>query len=404
MTGTERYAKILRTPHVAALTASAGLARIPMGIVGLALVLFLREQTGSYARAGAVAAAFAVGSAVAQPFAGRLVDRLGARQVLLPMTAVHVVALLGLVVAGYSGLPLLLLTALSGVAGCAMPPVSSVVRTLFPALLADRAELLSTAFALDAVIVELVFVTGPVLVAALTALFFPAAALVLSCVLSVAGTVTFTAQPPSLARVPSGRRAAGGVFGALRSPGLLTLVLGTIPLGFALGATEVILPAFAEAEGDRALAGVLLAIWSLGSAAGGLAYGARTFALPLAERFLRLALLVPFSLLPLAAAPSLAVMLVLVVPAGAVIAPTLASSNQLIGQVTPAGEQTEAYTWPLTSLILGVAAGNATAGAVVEAADWRTAFLVAAATGLLSGVVLLARRTTLRPLVTASAT
>lgn len=403
MTGTQRYAQILRTPHVAALTAAAALARIPIGIVGLALVLFVREQTGSYARAGAVAAAYALGSALAQPYAGRLVDRLGARQVLLPMTAVNSVALLGLVAAGYAGLPLAALVTLGAVGGCAMPPVSSVVRTLFPALLADRAELLSTAFALDAVIVELVFVTGPVLVAALTALLFPAAALVLACVLSVCGTLAFTAQPPSRAREPSGHPAAGGLFGALRAPGLMTLVLGVLPLGFALGATEVILPAFSEAEGSRALAGVLLAVWSLGSALGGLAYGARTFALPLADRFVRCAFFVPLSLLPLAVAPSFAVMLVLVLPAGAVIAPTLASSNQLVGEVTPPGEQTEAYTWPLTSLILGVAVGNATAGAVVEASDWRTAFVVASAFGLLGGAVLLLRRTSLRPLAVGAA-
>jgi MFS family permease len=401
VSGVRRYAQILRLPHVAALTAAAALARMPLGIIGLALVLFLRERTGSYAAAGGVAAAFAIGSATAAPYAGRLVDRLGARRVLVPMTGVHAGALLAVVAAGYAGVPLAAMVALGGLAGCAMPPVSSVMRTLWPDLLAERTELLSTAFALDAVIVELVFVTGPALVALLTALIAPAAALVLSSVLSIAGTLVFTAQPPSRERHASGLPASGGIFGALRSPGLLTLVLATLPLGFTLGATEVILPAFCEVEGDRALAGVLLAIWSVGSAAGGIAYGARTFALPLAGRFERCALLMPVSLLPLVLAPSVLTMAILLVPVGAVVAPTLASANQLVGQVTPAGEQTEAYTWPLTALVLGVAGGTATAGAVVQAADWRTALLVAAGTGLLSAVVVVTRRATLRPLAAA---
>lgn len=401
MTGAGRYGQLLRAPHVAAITAAALLARIPIGIIGLAIVLFLREETGSYASAGAVAAAFAVGTAGAAPYLGRLVDRLGPARVLFPLSVVHATGLGLVVVLGYADTPLPVLLVVAGVAGCALPPVSSVMRTLWPALLGRRDDLVTTAFALDAVIVELVFVTGPALVALLTALFAPAAALVLSAVLSLVGTLLFLTRPPTRARQPAPDVESGGFFGALRSPGLLTLVLGLIPLGFTLGATEVTLPAFSEAEGNRAAAGILLAVWSLGSAVGGLVYGARSYEVPLRDLFLRFALLLPFSLIPLALAPSFAVMLLLVLPAGAIIAPTLAAGNQLVGDVTPPGQQTEAYTWPLTALVLGVAGGNAAAGVVVEVADWRAAFLVAAAAGLASGAILLARRGTLRPLVAA---
>lgn len=401
MTGRERYTQLLRAPHVGAITAAGLLARVPLGIVGLALVLFVRDETGSYASAGAVAAAFALGFAAAAPYAGRLVDRLGPRRVLVPMSVVHAAGTLAVVVLGYGGAPVGALIAVAAVAGCAQPPISSVMRTLWPALLGRRDDLVTTAFAVDAVVVELVFVTGPALVALITALFVPAVALVLSSVVSLVGTIVFASRPPTRAREPAPRLDGAGVFGVLRARGMQTLVMGTIPLGFALGATEVILPAFSEAEGNRALAGVLLAVWSIGSAAGGIAYGARSYELPLADRFVRCAVLLPFSLLPLAFAPSITVMLVLVVPAGAIIAPTLAAGNQLVGDVAPPGQQTEAYTWPLTALVLGVAGGNAAAGAVVEAADWRAAFLVAAAAGLVSGVVLIARRATLRPLVAA---
>ena len=280
----------------------------------------------------------------------------------------------------------------------ALPPISSVLRTLWPALLAGRGELVTTAFALDAVGVELVFVSGPALVALITALFAPAVALLVSTVVSLAGTLLFVTRAPARALGRAVTPHGAGLFGVLRARGLQTLVLGMLPLGFALGATEIILPAFSEAQGNRALAGVLLAVWSVGSVAGGLAYGARTYELPPADRFVRCALLLPVSLLPLALAPSFAVMLVMVVPAGAIIAPTLAAGMQLVGSVTPVGQQTEAYTWPLTALILGVAGGNATAGAVVEAADWRAAFLLAAGVGLVSGIVLVARRGSLRPL------
>lgn len=402
MGGAGRYQQLLRAPHVTAMTAAALLARMPLGIVGLALVLFFREETGSYATAGGVAAAFAVGSAAAAPVASRVVDRLGPLRVLLPMCAVHAAMLVLIVVLGYAGAPTTVCVAVALVSGAAMPPISAVMRTLWPGLLGDRVDLVTTAFALDAVIVELVFISGPLTVALLTAIFAPAAALVLSAVVALGGTVVFATRPPALAREPVPRSADATAFGVLRARGLQTIVLGTLPLGFTLGSTEVILPAFADAEGHRPLAGVLLAVWTIGSAAGGIVYGARSHQRALADRFVFYALIMPLMLLPLALAPSLPAMLLMVLPAGAIIAPTLAATNQLVAQVTPPGQQTEAYAWPLTALVLGVASGNAAGGAIVEAADWQTAFVVAGLVGLAGSAALVVRRATLRPLALAA--
>ena len=84
-----RYLEILRSPHVAALVASSLFARLPIGINALAIVLYLREQTGSFAVAGAVSGSLALGSALGAPVQGRLVDRIGPRRVLLPVAIVH---------------------------------------------------------------------------------------------------------------------------------------------------------------------------------------------------------------------------------------------------------------------------------------------------------------------------
>jgi MFS family permease len=88
-------------------------------------------------------------------------------------------------------------------------------------------------------------------------------------------------------------------------------------------------------------------------------------------------------------------MVPLCVLAGVAIAPLLTAGNQLVGDVAPAGALTEAFTWPITALVTGLAAGNAAAGAVVEAADWRAAFLVAAGGATLGAIVALAGRRTL---------
>jgi MFS family permease len=395
VTARGRYARILGTPHVRAMMLAAVVARLPIGIDSLAIVLFLRDRTGSYAAAGIVSAAFAVGGGVGAPVEGRLIDRFGHRRVLVPLALAHAAGLAVLVTLALLDAPIAILVVAAFVAGFAIPPISATMRPLWRPLLDDDAELLPAAYAMDSIVIELVFVIGPLLTAVATALLSPAAAIGLAAVLVIAGTLAFTASPPSRAWRPSADAGGHGWLGVLRSPGLLTLVLATLPLGFSFGAIEVTLPAFSEAMATRAWAGVLIAVWSLGSAAGGLYYGARVGSLPLGRTYLGLAFLLPLTYLPLAAAPSVAAMLPLCVLAGVAIAPLLASSNQLVGVVAPAGALTEAFTWPITALVIGVAAGNAAAGALVELADWRVSFLVGAACACLGGALAFARRGTL---------
>jgi hypothetical protein len=68
MSGAARYAAVLRTPHVTPLLVASMLARLPYGLFGLAVILYLAEARGSYAVAGLVNGAFAVGAAVGVPW------------------------------------------------------------------------------------------------------------------------------------------------------------------------------------------------------------------------------------------------------------------------------------------------------------------------------------------------
>lgn len=388
---------MLRAPHVSPLLAMAVVARLPIGIDALAIILFLRETTGSYAIAGAVSGAFALGTALGAPLQGRLVDRRGPGRVLLPLSLIHAAGLASLVGLAALEAPVAVLLPSALVAGVAIPPVGSVMRALWPELLRDQPELVPTAFALDSILIEVVFVFGPLVTAVAVALVSPAAAIGVAIGCVVIGTAAFASSPPSRAWRPTSEPGDHGPLGALRSPGIRTLVMAGAPLGFCVGAVEVTLPAFSDAEGARQLSGLLIAVWALGSAIGGLAYGASDRSGSLVGTYLRLSALMPLGFLPLAAASSMPVMLVLAVPAGLAMAPLMATINQLVGDVAPRGALTEAYTWPLTSMIAGVAAGSAVAGGVVEAADWRVSFLIAAATGCLTSLVAFGRRATLHP-------
>jgi MFS family permease len=388
------YVSILALPHMKPLLAASLLTRLPIGINGLATVLFLRERTGSFAVAGAAAGALALGAGLGAPVGARLVDRFGPRA-LVALALAHAAGLMALLALGYGDAPAAALVAAGLVTGMALPPTSSVMRALYPRLANHDAALIQSSFALDSVLTETIFILGPLLTAALVATVSPAAALVLSAGAVALGVVAFLAAlPPS--EEPEADVPPAGRLGALRAPGIQTLVLSMLPMGFAFGMLEVAIPAFATDQARPELAGVLTAIWSLASAAGGLVYGARSRQLPLAQVHLRVALLLPLGLLPVALGNTPLTMAFLVIPAGVFIAPLIATRNELAGQVAPPGSMTEALTWPLTGLVGGVSLGAAAAGGLVEASGWRAAALAAVGASAMGAVVALARRRTLQ--------
>ena len=395
------YLDILRHGRVGVLLLAALVARLPIGINGLAVVLFLREETGSFSVAGAVAGGLALGVGLGAPLLGRLVDRVGIR-VLVPLAAGNATTLLVLVALASADAPVPALVAVAVSTGALFPPLGSVVRARFPELLRSAPHLVAPAYALDSVLLELGFVAGPLLTAVLVALYDPQAALLFSAATVVVGTVAFVvAVPPPPSEAPRRRRT--GLLGPLREPGIQTLVLSMFPVGVALGAVQVAIAAFTREEGSPELAGVLFAVWSIGSAVGGFVYGLRVRRTPLAVFHLRLTLLLPLAVIPILASTSVPLMALLLMPAGMLIAPILATRNELATAAAPTGMATEALTWPLTALVSGLATGTAIGGAVIDATDWRGA-VVAAITGAAAGGLLAtSRRRTLRAATAAAA-
>jgi MFS family permease len=373
------------------------LARMPLGINALAIVLLVRHEGGSYALAGASAGAMAIGVGASSPFIGRLIDRRGQREILAPLAIAHSVALGVIVAVALGHAPAAAIVGASLAGGIVFPPIGSVMRPLWPRLLVERPDLLTTAFALDSAIVELAFVAGPLLTAVIVAIASPAPALALSAVSSVVGTLWLTSMAPSRSFRPTPRDPSRHFLGALTSPGVRMLVLTTLPVGFCFGAVEVTFPAFCEDVASRSDAGLLLAVWSLGSAAGGIAYGARHWTLPAFRRYPRCAAALPLGFLPLALPGSVALMAPFAFLSGLSIAPLLSTGNQVVGEIAPEGTVTEAYTWPITALVVGISAGNASAGAIAGTAGWRESFLIAAGAALLGATLAIGQRHTLAP-------
>jgi MFS family permease len=389
------YRPIFSLPHARRLIASGFLARVPYGINPLATVLLARKATGSFADAGAVSAGLTVGWGAVAPLLGRLVDRYGQRVVLLPAAALNAAALFAMVAAASGRAGVVVLVVLAAVAGGATPPLSGSMRALWVDLIPEG-PLRTSAFAFETVLLEVCFISGPLLTGLIVAIASPSVAVIISAGLMLVGTLALTSTAPSRAwqAPPAVTRSLAG---PLAGPGVRTLILAILPTGLAFGTLSVAIPAIATRGGAPATSGLLAAAFAAGSLAGGLWYGSRAWRGPIVPRYLILTTLFALGLAPLLVLGSTPVMLVLFAVAGGALAPLTACEYTLIDQVAPPGTATEAFTWLFASNMAGAAIGSALAGAVIQSSGIRPALLIAVGGAALCAPIALIRRRTLEP-------
>ena len=384
--GLARYGALFRVPHVRRLVLSGMLARLPAGMIGLALLLLVREDGGSYAAAGAVSGAYFVATAIGAPIAGRRVDRSGQTPVLIARALIFPTLLVGACVLALVDAPLALVGLAAAAAGGLMPPIGASLRSLWPRMFVD-AELRAAAYALEASLQEITFIVGPLLVALLTAAASPVLALGVAAAAGGLGTLSIAFAAPVRAWRPEDDRQAS-ILGALASRGVVTLVGLSAFLGLGFGGTEVGFPAFAEQHGGAELGSIPLSLFAGGSLVGGLVVGARVTMPPL--RLLRVAaVLLAFGLaLPLLGW-SLPSMTVLAFVAGLAIAPVVMSAYWLVDAVAARGTAAEAFSWITTAVFVGFSCGMALGGILIDAYGTKASFVLAV-TAASVGAVLVA--------------
>jgi MFS family permease len=377
------------TPGALRILGSSVVARLPLAMLGIALLIHAHHLTGSFAAAGLVAGAYAIATGVGGPLLGRLVDRRGQTAVLVP-SGLATAGLLGVAAALPAGAPLPLVIALATGIGLATPPLGACVRTLLPGLVDE--DTVRVAYAVDATAVELTWVFGPPLAFAVGALWSTGAALAAAGAVMLLGTIAFAAQPASRnwRPAPGHERPAGG---SLRAPGMRTLISVLTAAGMLFGAVEVAVPATTES-----LAGPLMGLWGLGSLAGGAVATRRGGgAHSPAGLAVVLAFLATAHLALVAATGSVVALAALLFVAGSAIAPTFASVYAMVERVAPAGTVTEAFAWLATAVAVGTAAGAAVAGTLVEQTGPASAFVLAGIAGVVALATTMVRAQTLAP-------
>lgn len=329
----------------------------------LAVLLLVRAATHSYAAAGVAVGAGALAGAVCGPLLGRMIDRVGRRLVVGPAAATQACAYVALALSARAHAPAPVLIACAAVAGALVPPIAPIVRTLLRDLYDDH-EVRETAYSMEAIAQETIWIVGPLFTTVVITLASPTFAVAILGAIGLSGTLLFM-RSPLLDRPQPHEQGDAHRGSALVSVDLRWLLIPVGLMGFALGAVEVGIPSLALHDGSRPASGFLLALWSLGSMVGGIRYSSTRWGSALGSRY---ALLLGFNCLltaPLLFAGSIALAAVFCFVAGLAVAPTFSCVYSVVGRVVIPGSEHEAFGWTLSGLIAGVAMGSALAGAVI---------------------------------------
>ncbi|MGC0370253.1 MFS transporter [Microbacterium sp. SLBN-111] len=372
------YRVLLRTPGVGRIIAAQLTARFPNGMISLAVLLHIEHVTGSYGAAGLVLAATSVGQAIAGPVTSRWMGRWGMRRVLtvtLVLCAAAIAAIALLVV------PLPVYMALGFVGGLATPPVQSAVRTIYPKMV--NSSQLTPLYSLDASLQEIIWVLAPVLITLVGTQAGTVPALLLIVVILLGGGAWFILSPEvGRVRIPRSRRALGSVL--RKPPVILATATGFLLIGACAAVEAGVVATFSHGGLE---AGLVLAVFAIGSLTGGLAFGHIPIGRwAMARRLAIVTVGLSLTIVSLNAWWLGGTLLV----AGAGIAPALAVMFAMTSASVRFSETAEAYGWIGTGQLIGAAAGSAVAGFLVDGVGPQGAYIAAAgfaAAGLIVSVL-----------------
>ncbi len=387
-----QYVRVLRFPGAFLFSVTGLFARLQLSMASMGTTLLIVAERDSFALAAELTAVYAVCGAFISPLVSRRIDQYGQHRVVPLQLGVHVPAVIGLiVVASLDGLvPLLFVLAL--LAGSAQLTVGSLVRARWSKIYTGTPEL-RTAFAMESLIDEVVFIAGPPLATVLALQLFPSAALLFATAILTVGCTVLILQR-STQPLPSGQPASATGGNALRLPGVAAVTGIFVLLGGVFGSFELTTIGFAREQGVAGWTGLLLAVYSIGSLIAGFAFGAHAFRIPLPGQLVRSSLLLAVVSAPLAWMNSPWLLGSAAFVAGFAVAPVLISGMSLIEHLVPSGRLTESMTWASGGLSIGLAGGLLVSGLIVDELSASTAYLVTSGCALGAfGVGFAVRRT-----------
>jgi MFS family permease len=376
------YRETLALPGIKSLLAVATLARIPIAAGAVVLTLHVVTDLGrGYGAAGLVGAALTIGGSVGAPVIGRLIDRRGLRPALILTTVAEVI--FWTVAQSLPYWPLLIFALFGGFLAL---PAFAVARQSIAALTPEAQRL--PAFALDSITTEISFMAGPALGVLIATGPGPRVAmLTIAAGILASGLGLWLLNPPVRAEheapIAAGERVPRRSW--LR-PRFVAILAVTLAATLVLSGTDVTIVAVLRENGELSWSGVVMSLWAFYSLLGGFAYGTMHRRLP------AVAILTPMAVLTIAVALGSAhwwLLAILLIPCGALCAPTITASADAVSRMTPASARGEAMGLHNSSLTVGVALGGPLAGLAADTLSPPWGFVTVGGIGTLIALAVL---------------
>jgi MFS family permease len=378
--GFATYAELARIRVVRRILVLGLFVRIPMWASAVVLTLHVVGHLDrSYTEAGVLQMVYSLALAVSGPWRGRRLDRIGLRASLTPSLVVLAVCWSIAPWLGYWQL-----VALVAVAGLFMMPTFSIVRQVLIGAVPDTQR--TAVLSVDSVVVELSFMIGPVL-GVLGAVYLPTpvALTIFQLSVVVGGLALWLDNPPISQEGEDGTGAKHRVrdWMSLRVVAILAISATAILIltGEDLGTVAAM-----RDMGHTGSIGWVLALWGLGSALGGIVYGALHRHPPAGV----LLVVLGASTTVVALADGRLVFAALLLVSGFFCAPTITATIDDLSRAVPAAVRGEAMGWHGSALTLGGAVGAPLVGWGIDHGGWQGGFELAGFVGLAMALIGLA--------------
>jgi MFS family permease len=369
------YLTLFRTPGGLRFSIPGLIARMPISMDSLALIFIVVAVSDSYAIAGALSATASVVIAFATPHWSRVADRIGQSAMLVRVIPVKVFAFCVFTVLVLNETPVWSWFVAIIITEAFSVNTGGLVRRRWLHVLSpdkstteedeqDR-HVVNTAYSFEALMDEVVFILGPIIVTACATTIAPAAGIISGIIFLAVGVPLFVMQkdtePPA-----NPKREVDPHPAVIRNKRVQAVVLPTTLLGGFFGSIAIVTVAFAEARDQAALSGVLLAIWAAGSAVAAIMNGVIKWRLTSATRFLIFLLALTILSIPMLFVHSITWLAVALFFNGFAIAPLVVNAYGVAEGAVPPEQITETLTWVVAGMPMGGALASALSGQIID--------------------------------------
>jgi len=356
------YIAIFRARGSFAFFFTSFIARFPISMVTLAIVTMISAKREAFTLPSLVATTYIFANALIAPQLSRLADLYGQSRIALAATFIECASFIMMIMALHFYWPDWILFAVAITAGFG-PNFGAFSRARW-AKIYSGTPLLRTAFALESLAEEIVFMAGPPIVLILAAQLFPEAGLLAAGVLLISGALPFSllknTQPDP---APHGYKHGRS---AIFNPPVFVLALTLLAFGGIFGVLEVTTVAFTKKFNIEHLAFYPLSAAAIGSFISGIGYGALRWEVNLSRQLLIMTFILGLTTLPFFFVSNIWILTAMCLILGVTCSPSLIIAMGLIEELVEKNRLTESMTWAGIGANVGLASGFLLAGPIID--------------------------------------